>query len=137
MKGQKTCDKCHHPTGPRTKTCKKCGRHFVFQPKGRNKIRTNELKDWRSLKRGQIVKSIQGHGPYWINDKGERESMGYFGLFKVSGVSADGVGAYPHGTKQKDGGYHFLYMGQTKENSWNIRWFDNAHKLELVKCQSA
>ena len=131
MKGQKTCAKCQTKAGPRTKTCKKCGEHFVFKFKLRNRIKTNELKDWKSLKRGDVVKSIQGHGPYWINEDGERESFGYYGLFRVRYVEKDGIGAYPYGHKQKHGGFHFLYMGKQKKSITG--GISRSHKLELVK----
>ena len=131
MKGQKTCDKCQTMTGPRTKICKKCGEHFVFNLKLRNRIKTNELKDWKSLKRGDVVKSIQGHGPYWINEDGERESFGYYGLFRVRYVEKDGIGAYPYGHKQKHGGFHFLYMGKQKKSITG--GISRSHTLELVK----
>ena len=131
MKGQKTCGKCQTMTGPRTKICKKCGEHFVFKLKLRNRIKTNELKDWKSLKRGDVVKSIQGHGPYWTNEEGERESCGYYGLFRVRRVEENGIGAYPYGTKQKHGGYHFLYMGKEEESISGT--ISRSHKLQLVK----
>ena len=131
MKGQKTCDKCQTKTGPRTKICKKCGEHFVFKLQLRNKVKTNELKDWKSLKRGDVVKSIQGHGPYWISSEGERESCGYYGLFRVRRVEENGIGAYPYGTKQKHGGYHFIYMGKEEESISGT--ISRSHKLELVK----
>ena len=131
MKGQKTCDKCQTKTGPRTKICKKCGEHFVFKLQLRNKVKTNELKDWKSLDRGDVVKSIQGHGPYWITSEGERESCGYYGLFRVRRVEENGIGAYPYGTKQKHGGYHFIYMGQEEESISGT--ISRSHKLELVK----
>ena len=132
MKGKKTCTKCQTMTGPRTKVCKKCGEHFVFKFKLRNKIKTNELKDWKSLKRGDVIKSIQGHGPYWINEEGERESCGYFGLFRVRYVEKDGIGAYPYGHKQKHGGFHFLYMGKEQAEKL-IGTISRPHKLHLVK----
>jgi len=130
MKGKKTCTKCNTLTGPRTKICKKCGEHFVFKVRGR-RIKTNELKNWESLKRGDVVKSVQGYGPYWINEEGERESLGYYGLFKVRYVEKDGIGAYPYGNKQKHGGFHFLYMG--KEQKSITGGISRSHKLELVK----
>tara|TARA_Y100001938_G_C8082472_1_gene429976 strand:+ start:1444 stop:1845 length:402 start_codon:yes stop_codon:yes gene_type:complete len=132
MKGKKTCPKCQAITGPRTKICKKCGHHFSFKFKGR-RVKTNELKDWKSLKRGDVVKSVQGYGPYWINEEGERESMGYYGLFKVRYVEDDGIGAYPYGSKQKHGGFHFLYMGKEKKSITG--GVSRSHKLEIVKCQ--
>ena len=131
MKGQKTCDKCQTQTGPRTKVCKKCGNHFVFKFKGR-RIKTDELKDWKSLKRGDVVKSIQGHGPYWVNEQGERESCGYYGLFRVRYVEKDGIGAYPYGSKQKHGGFHFIYMGN-EEKETITGTISRSHKLQLVK----
>ena len=131
MKGQKTCGKCQTMTGPRTKICKKCGEHFVFKLRLRNKVKTNELKDWKSLNRGDVVKSIQGHGPYWITSEGERESCGYYGLFRVRRVEENGIGAYPYGTKQKHGGYHFIYMGKEEESISGT--ISRSHKLELVK----
>jgi hypothetical protein len=89
------------------------------------------LKDWKSLKRGDVVKSVQGYGPYWINEDGERESLGYYGLFKVRYVEDDGIGAYPYGTKQRHGGFHFLYMGKEKQSITG--GISRSHKLELVK----
>tara|TARA_R110000824_G_scaffold260767_1_gene449426 strand:+ start:555 stop:950 length:396 start_codon:yes stop_codon:yes gene_type:complete len=130
MKGQKTCDKCQQPAGPRTKVCKKCGNHFVFKFR-RRRVKTDELKDWKSLKRGDVVKSIQGHGPYWFNEQGERESCGYYGLFRVRHVDKEGIGVYPYGYKQQHGGYHFLYMGKEKESL--VGGISRAHKLQLVK----
>jgi hypothetical protein len=131
MKGKKTCGKCQTMTGPRTKICKKCGEHFVFKLRPRNKVKTNELKDWKSLERGDVVKSIQGYGPYWTNEEGERESCGYYGLFRVRRVEENGIGAYPYGTKQKHGGYHFIYMGKEEESISGT--MSRSHKLELVK----
>ena len=131
MKGQKSCDKCQTKAGPRTKVCKKCGNHFVFKFKG-HRVKTDELKDWKSLKRGDIVKSIQGHGPYWINTDGERESCGYYGLFRVRYIEKDGIGAYPYGIKQKHGGFHFLYMGKEEKETASGA-ISRPHKLQLVK----
>ena len=130
MKGKKKCSKCGERTGPRTKTCKKCGYHFSFKFKGR-KVRTNELKDWTLLKRGDVVKSIHGYGPYAINENGDRVFCGNYGLFRVRYIEKDGVGAYPYGSKQKNGGFHFLYMGKEGVSFSGI--FNRSHKLEIVK----
>tara|TARA_R100001509_G_scaffold165068_1_gene144981 strand:- start:1655 stop:2050 length:396 start_codon:yes stop_codon:yes gene_type:complete len=130
MKGQKTCQKCNTKTGPRTKVCKKCGHHFAFKFRGR-RVKTNEIKDWRCLKRGDIIKSVQGYGPYWINEDGEREFCGNYGLFRVRYIEKDGIGAYPYGTKQRNGGFHFLYMGKQKTSITG--GVSRSHKLEMVR----
>ena len=59
--------------------------------------------------------------------------MGYYGLFKVRYVEDDGIGAYPYGSKQKHGGFHFLYMGKEKKSITG--GVSRSHKLEIVKCQ--
>jgi len=135
-RGKKSCDKCGRKAGPRTKVCPKCNTHFIFKPKRRIKSKTRSIEDWRSLKCGQLIRAIQGYGPYHINFDGERVSDGYSGLFRVKYVEAEGIGAYPFGRRHSvnahHGGYCFIYMGDTKpckiglDNHW-----EEAHKIKL------
>ena len=136
-KGKKQCDKCGREAGPRTKICPKCNTHFIFKPKSRHQVKTNALEDWRSLRRGQIIKAVQGYGPYHINSEGDRVSDGYNGLFRVSHLDKEGIGAYPFGRKHNGnschGGYCYIYMGSKRPCKIVDGHWADTHKIELVK----
>ena len=123
-KGIKTCGSCGKGCGPRTISCS-CGVRFVFKAKSKNHVRTKGLEDWRELKKDQRIKSVQGYGPYFVGEDGERQNMGYYGVFKVRSVQSDGILAV------SDKGFVFLYMGKTQDSK--VAGVREAHRLELVK----
>lgn len=130
-RGKKACDNCKKVVGPRTKICPGCGRHFHFKVKAKDAIKTTDV-DWTKLKKGQVIKVVAGYGPHYTRETGERVSMGYSGLFKVSGINREshGIEAYPHGSKHDDSGFCFIYMGPTvPAKTVGIR---ESHKIELV-----
>ena len=135
-RGKKKCDKCDRETGVRTKVCPKCGTHFMFKPKSRRRVKTSTLEDWQSLQRGQIIKAVQGYGPYHLNNDGDRVSDGYTGLYKVRCLEKEGIGAYPvgrrHSVNAHHGGYCFIYMGPKKpcKIGLNEHW-EEPHKIKL------
>ena len=115
-RGQKTCKQCGAQTGPRSYKCPDCGYSFNVQ-KGitkRNRKRKGEKVNWRELQSGDFIRVLTGSGPYWPLPDGEREPMGYYGVFKVMHVHEDGLGCYP--ADKKNSGFCFIYMGEKKKS---------------------
>ena len=82
------------------------------------KIHKDEVVDWKELKVDDVVRSIQGHGPYFENSLGEKTFQGSYGYYKVSEIVDNGFYAYeysPRGRKLDFGGRRFLYMGEPKK----------------------
>ena len=126
-KGKKTCEACNREAGPRTKICP-CGQRFTFKLQGKDVVKTKTIDDWKSLESGQVIKVIQGYGPYYINKEQERISLAYKGVFRVKFINNFGIGAYPlNGTEE---GFCFIYMGKKRESVFGI---DEPHKITLVK----
>ncbi|NDE61798.1 MAG: hypothetical protein EB038_06295, partial [Cyclobacteriaceae bacterium] len=90
MKGQKICEKCGTPTGPRAYACKKCGTMFVFKAKSKEDKNTKIIQNfnWRDLVKGDRIKVSSG--PYYVH-KGEFIHMGYRGRFVVEAVDEHGI----------------------------------------------
>jgi len=57
----KTCPACSDKCHARKATCV-CG-HVFYERKNRNKV----IENWRSLNKGDVIKSVSGNGPYWEN----------------------------------------------------------------------
>ena len=132
-RGKKTCP-CGFVTGPRTFKCPECGQSFNIQKgitKKRGKRKGDVIEDWRDLKSGDFIRVIAGSGPYWINEgTQERESLGYFGLFKVNRVEIDGLGCYP-ADKKNNSGFCYIYMGEAKKSPTGVS-YKRAHKIRKV-----
>lgn len=82
------------------------------------KININEVVNWKELQIGDVVRSIQGYGPYFENSKGERTFQGSYGYYKVESIENDGFYAYEHSPRGKRldfGGRRFIYMGEPKK----------------------
>ena len=76
-----------------------------------------EVHNWQELQEGDIVRSIQGHGPYFDSPNG-KIFQGSYGYYKVSEMSDEGFYAYeysPRGRKLDFGGRRFVYMGEAKK----------------------
>lgn len=130
-KGQKTCDDCGLATGPRTKVCKGCNTAFVFKAPNKRRPKTNLIEDWQALQKGQVIKSLQGYGPYYVNDEEERVSTGYSGLYKVDYVDGNGIGAYEFSSDGNGSGFCHLYMGEEKKSK--VFGTLSPHKIHIVK----
>lgn len=132
-RGQKTCEKCGHMTGPRAFKCPDCGHSFNIQKgitKCRRKRNGSVIENWKDLKPGDFIRVLAGSGPYWINDETrERESLGYFGLFRIKRVEVNGLGCYP--ADKKNHGFCFVYMGDTKKSTSKVSYM-RAHKIRKV-----
>jgi hypothetical protein len=78
--------------------------------------------NWKELKVGEYIKSIQGHGPFYVleyTDDKEPEviHMGHYGIFKVAYLEENGIGAYQIHRGHRSGGFCYIYMGKQKIES--------------------
>lgn len=108
--------------------------HKSHTPKQqKKKIYENEVQDWTQLKSGDVVRSIRGHGPYFVNCYGNKIYKGEYGYYEVDSVDYNGLHVYefsPRGKALYHGGRRFIYMGETKKVDIMNR---QPHKLILVK----
>ena len=128
-RGIKECVKCGTLQGVRTKICKnkKCGHAFSFINAFLRKKKKPEFDvDWKSLEKGNKIRCLAGHGPYYIGEDGERIKMGESGKFTVMGVNSQGIEA------TNKSGHAFILMvdrGVSKETDI-IR---DPHKIRLIQ----
>ena len=124
----KTCPECGEKCHARKSTCV-CG--FVFyEKKNRNKV----IEDWKSLQKGDIVRSVGANGPYWINpETKEKTYMGSYGRFVVQEVKKDYIvvtsAPNPRKRSHSHGGHHVLYMGSKKKSDLCNNLYNCSHKL--------
>jgi hypothetical protein len=79
------------------------------------KVHANEVEDWKSLKKGDVVRSIRGHGPHFVNFYGQKVFKGEYGYYKIDSFEQNGINAYmysPRGDVLYNGGRRFIYMGE-------------------------
>lgn len=112
----KVCSKCQENNGVRTLKCKKCGEVFITKSKNphkkRRRVIKTEVSNWKEeLSTGDIVRIIQGSGPYYIFKNGDRQYEGVSGLVKIGEITQEGFWATHYKLKQNRGSY-FVYMGK-------------------------
>ena len=122
----KTCPECDEKCHARKSTCE-CG--FVFYKK---KNRT--IEDWKSLQKGDVVKSVGANGPYWLNpETQEKTYMGSYGKFVVQEIEKDYIVVTESRAARRRlsvrGGYHILYMGRKKKSDLCDNMYNCPHKL--------
>jgi len=131
----KVCSQCQENNGVRTLNCKKCG--FTFIPKIKNKI-TNKRKkgiiktsitNWEEqLSKGDIVKIIQGTGPYYLLEDGERHYLSINGIVRVGDKEHNGFWATHYKLKQNRGSF-FVYMGHKCRSPISDSLIRQKHKV--------
>lgn len=116
---QKDCPSCSGKCHARASTCKSCG-HVFFKKK------LSIVEDWTQLQSGDEIKSVKGHGSYWINtETKEKTYMGVYGKLIVKSVRHDGVLAYTIHKGLKSSIVEFVYMGEPEQC---FRLMDNYHR---------
>jgi hypothetical protein len=119
MKGKKSCPN-EHICAARASRCTECNHQFYETEDDKN------LVDWRKLQKGQMFRSVQGHGPYYDPPEGERQYLGhYIGKFTVLGIDANGILA------RNEYGFCYVYMGEEKPSK--IMGILSPHKIKLIK----
>ena len=107
---KKQCPDCGLMVGVRTKNCPDCDHKFLIRKRG---ARPKQV-EWTELKRGDVIKCVQGTGPYWVNkETGERVGFNFRGKYKVDFIDRKGIGAYPEKNKTESG-FCYIYMGKPK-----------------------
>lgn len=114
-RGQKLCKSCGTVNAARQRVCKGCHYEFISS----STPISGEITDWKNLEKGKLIKIIQGTGPYYkvVRDtdehaQGDRIPMGNIGVFKV--IRLDSYGIIVCGATNKNSGYSYLYMGESK-----------------------
>lgn len=124
----KTCPECKNKLHARKAECD-CGHCFYKKVK-------SVIDNWQELKKGDIVRSVHGNGPYWEDPSTkEKVYMGSYGRFKVDKVGRDFIQAYGLGefSKVKTSSTHVvLYMGTFKKSKLCDNMYNCPHKLVSV-----
>tara|TARA_R100000008_G_C3497747_1_gene122059 strand:+ start:219 stop:542 length:324 start_codon:yes stop_codon:yes gene_type:complete len=88
--------------------------------------------DWKTLEKQDIIKCINGHGPYYISkDTGEKIGFNYRGKYVVDSIQKNGISAWPYKNK-KESGYCFIYMGESNYSE-DLQIYREPHKIVLLK----
>lgn len=104
-RGVKYCSECETENGVRAYECKNCDHPFKMK-KGRRGIRKKLVEDFKTLKKGDVIKVVGGSGDYYEGRDGERQYFTDRGRYTVVDTDHTGIKAYgPHG-------YTYLYMGK-------------------------
>ena len=131
-RGHKRCPKCQTVNAARQRVCVYCRTEFRIK----NTPLRHEIKDWKSLERGELFRVINGTGPYWMasddshdRQEGEKLFIGCKGKYKVDNISSQGIGAW-----KISGGhsrYEFVYMGKD-EFSKDLNIHKTAHRIVKI-----
>lgn len=127
MKTRKTptkkCPECETHCHVRSSACKNCD-HVFYLRKKKNQV----IEDWRSLKKGDTIRSVGSNGPYWENPETmDRLYMGHYGKFIVQSVIKDGIMAVED--KRHSHCYEFIYMGKYKKSHLMDNYYNCPHKI--------
>ena len=113
-RGQKRCKNCRTINAARQRVCVHCNKEFVLK----NTPVKNEVTDWKSLQKGDLVRVINGTGPFFQLSrncgeglKGDKLFLGCRGKYIVRSVEDDGVDVL---SITKNARYEYLYMGPTE-----------------------
>ena len=132
-RGQKCCKNCQTINAARQRICIECKKPFQLK----NTPIKNEIKDWKSLQKGETFRVVNGTGPYYVlsrdcgeGNKGDKIFMGAKGKYVVKSLSECGIQAF---SKTVRGGYYeFIYMGKDSySQALNIH--SRAHRIVKIK----
>lgn len=103
-----------------------------LKPLKTDKVAPDEIKNWKSLKSGNSIKSLRGYGPYFVNYYGKKIYKGEYGYYQVDSIDYNGIYVYKL-SSQGEPLYHcgrkFIYMGETTKVDIMNR---QPHKLVLL-----
>ena len=131
-RGQKRCKKCNTVNAARQRVCVYCRHEFTM-----NHIPLkHEIKDWKSLERGDAFRVVNGRCTYYIlksdsheGKAGEKLFIGCRGKYLVDNVVAQGIGAWKMTVGNSR--YEFVNMGNDElDKSLNIH--REAHRIVKI-----
>lgn len=135
---QKLCPKCNNKCHTKSSKCQ-CGHSFYnakFKPeeiKSKPEVGEKVNNSWKSLVPGDIIKSVNGYGPYWENpNNGEKTYMGSYGRFRVKEIASNGIMAISH-SKDSHNQFEFIYMGEHTQSKLSENMYRSPHKLFKLK----
>ncbi len=123
---QKQCPACEGKCHARASTCS-CG-HVFFKKK------RSVVEDWTQLQAGDEIKSVKGHGSYWLNtETKEKTYMGVYGKLIVKSVIREGILAFTVYKGLQSSVLEFVYMGEA--GKWRLldNYYRRPHKLIWTK----
>ena len=133
----KSCSECGCQIHARASKCD-CGYQFYTPKKKQQEI---DAANWRDLNKGDIIKCVSGHGPYFVgrNKPDERLMLGFKGLFEIieiydEGPRACGITGYQvskHGHR-KSNYREYIYMGEVHYDK-NLSRYNEPHKIRVIK----
>jgi hypothetical protein len=124
-RGVKYCSECETENGVRAYECKECDHPFKMK-KSRRGIRRKEVLDFKTLKKGDVIRVVGGSGDYYEGRDGERQYFTDRGRYKVEGIDHQGIKAFG------DHGYTYLYMGETCPSDLVSGVIKAPHKIQLL-----
>ena len=136
-RGQKMCRNCNTINGVRSFNCKSCNHAFVmksgpkdgtFKKKKIKKFRKQMVEDYTTLLPGDIIKVVQGTGPYHTDHEGVKHSIGNKGKYRVKSILSNGVMVC-----SDYGCQEFLYMGPVMPSPTVDTVTRAPHKVILLK----
>ena len=112
-RGQKLCKGCKQINASRQRICKWCDREFTLT----NQKIKGEITNWQDLKKGDVFRTVNGTGPYYVlkrdcgeGKEGEKLLLGARGTYSVHSVEDNGLNCY--GSSNRNSGFTFVYMGK-------------------------
>lgn len=146
-RGQKMCKNCSTINGVRSFNCKNCNHPFVMKSGKKapteevavitskkvkrfkiNKTRKIPVSDHTTLFKGDLIKVVQGSGPFHTDQDGNINYLGNKGKYTVSEILPDGIMvSSPYGSRE------FLYMGPEVKSPVMDSITRAPHKVILLK----
>lgn len=131
-RGQKLCKNCNNINGARSHVCKHCNNEFTIGATSKNKNppkikkvkKFEEIKDWKSLASGDLIKVIGRSGNYYIGDSGDKQYLTDAGIYTVKSHDANGLIVYAG-----DGGWGYIYMGVEVKSDTIPNMYRSPHKI--------
>ena len=134
-KPEKKCNECGTLAHARSSVCKNCGYVFYIKKK---ELEVQLAKDWRDLKRGDVIKVITGSGPYYLSkdNPGEKIMMGHKGKFEVLEIIDNGpkrCGIYGRQMVRVPINHReWIYMGESYYND-TYSMNEEPHRIRVLK----
>lgn len=125
-RGYKNCPECNELNGARKYECDHCGFIFKVRP-----IDPNTNFKWYELNKGDQIKVLQGSGPYYINDRGERVYISDSGPYIVESIDEFGIKAF--GVGKNNHGFSYIYMGPDCKSPIVPSVTRSAHKIIKIQ----
>ena len=134
-RGQKLCKNCQAINAARQRVCIECKKTFKLK----NTPIKNEIKDWKSLQKGDIFRVINGTGSYYVLKRdcsegqvGEKLLIGSKGKYIVKGIEDNGICAWSISPPGSFSSHEFVYMGKDMFCE-DLSIHKRAHRIVKIK----